>query len=91
MGKSMKKSIKHSLSNTIQKSIINLSQHKNLNASKFDSSTHQFQHNQLATSMNKSKTFQNANKSNHNYLNQKSNLGNSLYKSNHGASSIMRK
>jgi len=82
LGKSMKKSLTH----TIQKSILNQSQHKNLAASKFDTSTHQqANHTALGTSMHKSKALvTNA---------QKSNLANSLYKSNHpsGTSSIMRR
>ncbi len=82
----MGKSVKKSLTNTIQKSI-NLSQHKNIVANKVDRSTHQASK-QLAVSIYKSKAIYNPT------LNaQKSNLANSLYKSNHksGTSSIMRR
>jgi hypothetical protein len=84
----MGKSLKKSLTNTIQKSILNLSHHKNFGTSKFDSSTHQPTPlvNPLISSMSKSKPLHNPNI-------QKSNLANSLYKSNNysATSSVMRK
>lgn len=88
MTKSIGKSLKKSLTNTIQKSILNTSQHnKNLTVSKFDSSAHKPPA-VMAASMQKSKNIhQNPNQQ------QKSHIGNSMFKSNNysASSSVMRR